>query len=126
MKVLSRKFHAVLDVLLVALLLTGPWLFVQGAKGIESLAMLGAGFGLLAYSLMTKYELGICRAMNFKSHLAIDLLSGVFLLASPWLLDFGDRSYWPHWIIGGLLIVSALVTRNESIPIPQQEKTFTF
>jgi len=126
MKFISRKMHAVSDILLILALIAGPWLFVPGKKGVESVALLGAGIGVLAYSLMTKYELGIVRTLNFKNHLSIDLICGLFLLASPWLLNFGDRSYLPHVVMGALLILFAVTTRNQSIAVTQQEKTFTF
>jgi hypothetical protein len=49
-----------------------------------------------------------------KAHLALDVLSGIVLAASPWLFDFADRVYLPHLILGLIEIGAGLMTRTST------------
>jgi hypothetical protein len=48
------------------------------------------GMGVIAYSLVTDYELGIARLIPMSVQLGLDLLSGILLAMSPWLSGFAD------------------------------------
>jgi hypothetical protein len=47
-----------------------------------------------------------------KTHLNIDLMSGILLAASPWIFGFSDRVIAPHLILGLLEIGAALMTKT--------------
>ena len=126
MKFIPRKLHAVLDILLVAFLISGPWLFHFDPRSIPALVLYITGVAVIAYSLLTKYELGIFRFMNFKNHLAIEFLLGLMLGCSPWLMEFGGYITTPHFTAGIFMIALALLSRNRSVAISAQEKTITF
>jgi hypothetical protein len=48
-----------------------------------------------------------------KVHLFLDVLSGIFLAASPWLLGFSDRVCLPHLVLGILEISAGLLTTSK-------------
>jgi hypothetical protein len=40
---------------------------------------------------MTDYEFGLVKTIPMKTHLNIDLISGLLLAVSPWVFGFSDR-----------------------------------
>src|SRR3712207_758289 len=109
-KMLSPRVHGYLDYLYVALLLLAPTLF--GFAGIAAslcyiLAALVAGL-----TLLTAYPLGVAKIIPFPVHGAVEAVSAVFLVASPWLFDFSIVPAARNFFIvaGVLLAVVWLVT----------------
>jgi hypothetical protein len=49
-----------------------------------------------------------------KVHLMLDIVSGIFLAASPWLFGFANTIYIPHLILGLIEISTALLTNSKS------------
>jgi hypothetical protein len=114
MKIISTRVHGVLDYLVSALLIASPWLFDFARGGAETWVPVILGAGAILYSLMTDYEYSISRSISMKTHLNLDLFSGVFLAASPWIFGFNDYVYVPHLVLGILEIGAALMT--ETVP----------
>ena len=112
MKILSSRTHGVLDYLVGVLLIVSPWLFDFAQHGAETWIFVALGAGAILYSLLTRYEMGVVGLIPFRAHLAIDVLSGILLAASPWLFGFADFVYLPHVIFGVLEIGVALITAS--------------
>lgn len=110
MKIIDRKTHGYLDYLVGLLLIVSPWLFRFYEGGSESWVPILLGIGTIIYSMITDYELGITGVIPMKAHLTIDLISGIFLAASPWLFGFSDRIFWPHLVVGIIEILVTLMT----------------
>ena len=90
--------------------ITAPWLFDFARGGAETWVPVALGAGVIIYSLMTDYELGLYRTISMQTHLALDLWSGIFLAASPWLFRFNEYIFLPHLILGILEIAASLMT----------------
>jgi hypothetical protein len=114
MKILSTRVHGVLDYLVGALLIAAPWLFDFARAGAETWVPVALGGGAILYSLLTDYEAGVYRKIPMKTHLTLDLLSGILLAASPWIFGFNDYVYMPHLILGLFEIGASLMT--ETVP----------
>jgi len=112
MKMIPRNVHGLLDYIVGALLIAAPWMFGFANDGPATLVPVVLGASALFYSLLTTYEWGVLRVIPFKVHLTLDVLSGAFLAASPWLFGFADRVYLPHLIVGLFEIGAGLMTRN--------------
>ena len=112
MKIISTKTHGILDYLMGVLLIASPWIFGFANGGAEQWIPIILGAGALLYSMMTDYELGVFKTLSMKTHLNIDLMSGIFLAASPWIFGFSDRVSTPHLILGLLEIGASLMTRT--------------
>ncbi|WP_207424419.1 SPW repeat protein [Desertivirga brevis] len=114
MRFISRKFHAVLDYMSGVILIAAPWILgfadVEGAKW--SAVIVGAV--ILLMSFLTDYEGGGKKVLSMSTHLTMDVLAGIFLAASPWLLNFDEQVYMPHLIMGILEIGAGLFTERES------------
>jgi CDP-diglyceride synthetase len=126
MKFIPRKAHIIADILIILALLIYPWIFIKEPRGVETLVLMGTGVTMLCYSLLTKYEIGIAKTINMTVHLSIDFFVGLFLVVSPWLLNFGEKVLWPYVIMGCVIMLLSVTSSNKSIEIGKQEEAITF
>jgi len=110
MKLLSTKWHGILDYILAVLLIASPWLFNFAENGMQLWVPVIAGILIIIYSMMTAYEPGLSDNIRMRTHLVTDMCVGVLLALSPWVFGFYDIVFIPHVAFGGLLIVTALLT----------------
>ena len=113
MRFIPTKVHGVLDYLVGILLIASPWLFDFDRGGMETWIPVILGIGALVYSIMTDYELGLIPKLSMRTHLTLDLVSGILLAISPWLFGFADYVYMPHLILGIVEIGASLMTKQE-------------
>jgi hypothetical protein len=114
MRFISTKVHGVLDYLVAIILMSAPWLLGFANNGAETWVPVILGAGTIVYSLFTDYEWGASRKISMRTHLTIDLLSGIFLAASPWIFGFSDYVYLPHVIFGIVEIGASLMTKTHA------------
>ncbi|HEV2107110.1 MAG TPA: SPW repeat protein [Thermomicrobiales bacterium] len=112
MRFIPTRIHGILDYLLGALLILAPWLFDFSDAGAGTWLPVILGAGVIAYSLLTDYELGVLRQIPMSVHLMLDLGGGVLLAVSPWLFGFADEVSVPHVVFGLLEIGAALMTKT--------------
>ena len=113
MRFIPTKTHGYLDYMMGLLLIAAPWLFGFADGGAETWVPVILGAGAIIYSLMTDYELGAAPKISMRTHLMLDLISGILLAVSPWLFGFADYVYMPHQILGILEIGAALMTKRQ-------------
>src|SRR5688572_20591658 len=113
MRFIPTKIHGILDYLVGVLLAVSPWLFQFNRGGAETWIPVLLGAGAILYSLFTDYEWGVSRKLSMPTHLLLDLLSGAFLAASPWIFGFAEYVYLPHLIFGLLEIGVSLMTKRQ-------------
>ncbi|MGB3780817.1 MAG: SPW repeat protein [Tunicatimonas sp.] len=112
MRIIPTKVHGVLDYLSGLLLIASPWLFDFANGGAAQWVPILVGATILLVSLVTDYELSVAKLVSMPTHLALDMLSGALLAASPWLFGFSELVYWPHLLIGLAEIGAGLLTRQ--------------
>ncbi len=114
MRFLPTRIHGFLDYSTGLLFLAAPWLFgfAGEADDIATWLFVVLGAGVLLYSLLTDYELGLVRKLPMPVHLMLDLGGGLLLLVSPWLFGFADEVWVPHVLFGLLEVGAALVTQR--------------
>jgi uncharacterized membrane protein HdeD (DUF308 family) len=113
MRFIPTKFHAPLDYIVGAALIAAPWIFQFSEHKAATVVPIVLGFGLIAYSLFTNYELGVWKVAPMAVHNVIDVVAGTVLAASPWLFGFADESanVWaPHLVVGLAAIFLGLTT----------------
>lgn len=113
MKIIDTKAHGYMDYIMGIFLIASPSLFSLNLNAIESTIFYVVGATALLYSLLTNYELGLIKIVPMKAHLMLDIFSGIFLAASPWLLDFANSVYKPHLVIGIIEIGIAILTSSK-------------
>ena len=112
MRFIPTKVHGVLDYLVGVLLIAAPWLLNFARGGAETWVPVVLGAGAIIYSLMTNYEFGLSRSISMRTHLTLDLMSGILLAASPWLFGFSDYVYVTHLVVGLFEIGASLMTQK--------------
>jgi hypothetical protein len=114
--------HAYFDYIGGIALLAAPFVFgffsVGGAAVIVPMVL---GVGLILYSLLTNYELGIpgVKFIPMAYHLAFDFVASAFLTLSPFLFGFINKSpnaWLPHIIAGIAVILLVLVSQTRYQP----------
>ena len=112
MRVIPTRTHGILDYLVGVVLIIAPWLFGFSDGGPEMWVPIILGAGLILYSLLTNYELGVARVIPMSTHLLLDIASGIVLAVSPWIFGFADEIWWPHVVVGILEILAGLMTQT--------------
>ncbi len=115
MRFIPTKFHAPLDYIVGVVLIAAPWIFQYSDSGAATTISIVLGIGLIAYSLVTDYELGVWKVAPMAVHNVIDVVAGALLAASPWLFGFADEgaNFWaPFVVIGVAAIFLGLTTKQ--------------
>lgn len=111
LRILPPALHGVLDYLAAGALIVLP--FVLGFTGIELWLSVIGGAGLIGYSLLTDYALGLVRLLAYDVHLLLDLAAAIAFLIAPFALGFGVIAaiYYPV-MAAGVVVVVALSQRQ--------------
>ncbi|RZJ27301.1 MAG: hypothetical protein EOO48_12185 [Flavobacterium sp.] len=110
MMMINTKTHGFFDYAMGLLLICGAYFFGLDGSGPASMVLYILGAAAIIYSLLTDYELSVAKVIPMKMHLALDIMSGIFLAASPWILGFADEVHTPHLVLGIIEIVAAIAT----------------
>lgn len=114
MRFIPSFLHGFLDYVFGLFVAASPWLlgFADGTIGMYIPIVMG--LGAMVYSLLTRYELGVIKIIPFHVHLIIDAISGVLLLASPYIFHLPERSGNPlFWF--GLFEIGAVLFTNPKV-----------
>ena len=109
---ISTKVHGYMDYLMGLVLILAP-LFIDVEDNAASTVLVLLGAGVILYSLITDYELGLLKILGMRTHLMIDLLGGLFLAVSPWLFGFADENFWLFLILGVAEVGVSLLTSKQ-------------
>ena len=113
MRFIPTKLHAPLDYIVGAALIAAPWIFQFSEHTAATIVPVVLGIGLIAYSLITDYELGVWKVAPMAAHNLLDIAAGAVLAASPFIFGFADESanVWaPHVVVGLAAIFLGLTT----------------
>jgi hypothetical protein len=118
---ISSKTHGIIDLVVGAAFIAAP--FILNAlddragsrqRSNASKALLPSlGAGILAETMMTRYEFGAVKALPMRSHLRLDYGLAAFMMAAPWLLNMDNRVKIPLTIVGAASLGIALFTEQE-------------
>jgi hypothetical protein len=111
--VIPSSVHGFFDYFLGLGAIVAPWLFGFAHVVPARLVMQTQGLAVLLYSLFTDYEWGLVRVLRFPSHLLLDFLGGLMLVASPSLLGFRHFGR-THVALGLLELAITLLTRRRA------------
>lgn len=114
MPAVSTRVHAYLHYAVAIILLLTPVGGGFAGRNPETWVALASGIALIAYGLLTDYELGVVKWLQMPLHLWIDALGGIVVATSPWVLSFDERVWIPHLAVG--LVMLALAIGSQTIP----------
>lgn len=112
MKPINTRTHGYMDYIMGIFLIIAPFLFNFNLEGSPAIVLFAAGAAAILYSSLTRYELGLLKIIPMNIHLMLDIVSGIFLAASPWLLNFSETVYLPHLILGIIEIGVVVLTEK--------------
>ena len=113
MRFIPTRFHGFLDYIVGVALIAAPWIFQFSEHTAATVVPIVLGVGLIVYSLLTDYELGVVRVLPMWVHNMLDIVAGVVLALSPWIFGFANESanVWvPHLLVGIAAVVLGLTT----------------
>jgi hypothetical protein len=114
--------HGLVDNLLGILMAISPWIFdFHAVRGEAVLAPILFGGLLIASGLLTRHEMGLANLLGMRAHLVIDVVLGLLLALSPFVLGFSDRVFLPHVLAGSFLTLLPLFSVRE----PFDENKYT-
>ena len=105
-KPISAKVHGLIDYLTVPLLLVaGPLFGFEGQPAEITSTLAGV---VLVYSLFTAYPLGFVKMISFPAHRVIDIVLGIAMLVSPFVLGYESsaRNFFVFMGIFSLIVVA--------------------
>lgn len=110
MKILSPVAHGVIDIAFITLLAMAPIMF-DLVPAVDTACFVMAG-GYLLLTLMTDFRFGLLRLVPYPVHGWLDLLTGIALLAAPFLLGFeaGSAERNLSWIMGAVSVITWFLT----------------
>lgn len=113
------RVHGIFDYIGGIGLILAPFVFgFLSVGGIAVILPMVLGVGLIVYSLLTRYELGIpaVKFIPMPMHLLFDFVAAALLAASPFLFGFyhNTPNVWlPHLISGIVVILLVLVSQTQ-------------
>lgn len=116
---LTPEFHGALDYLAAAALIALPFLLGLGSDSLLALWLsVAGGIGLILYSLLTDYALGVAKLVPYNLHLALDLTAAAAFIAAPFVFEFGTAAsiYYPVMAVGVLVVVALSAREAAAVP----------
>jgi hypothetical protein len=115
---ISTKFYGVINWVMALLLLSAPWDFGAWHPGFYTVG--GAslfipifiGWVQFIMAVFSNNNHGFIKQFPMQMHLFMDVISGSFLLFSPLTFHFYDQVYWPHVILGAILLIAGSFTQQ--------------
>jgi len=127
---ISPRVHMILDCILAVLMIVVPAIFLLtgwtseltlpddegGVFPEQTAAWVPIIIGLIiaGLTLVTRHDYALVPAIPMSVHVAIDILLGLALIASPWALGFSGLIAWPYPLLGGVSILIAVLTSKHS------------
>ena len=111
------RVHNALDYMLGGLLVLAPLIFgmadIASVRGLFSVL----GFGLIGYSLLTRYPYSLVKVIPLGVHMALDVVVGLALMLAPAVLGYRglitDGQNAAHFVLGlGAIGLVALTDRK--------------
>lgn len=111
MRFIPTRVHGLVDYVVGGTLIAAPKLlgFADGSAKQRVPEVLGTT--VIGYSAFTNYEQGVVKAIPMKSHLGLDMVTGIVLASSPWVFGFADQIKCPHVVFGLMSIIVPQLTQ---------------
>lgn len=113
MKFISSRTHTYIGALVGIVLVVAPWIFQFDEVDPAKWSAIGVGLFVLVNELVTTSPASLLKIVPMRLHIALDVVTGIFLLATPFLFQFSDEdanSWVPHIVVGLVIAGYALVT----------------
>ena len=118
MKFLNSKLHGLGDYAAAAVLIVAPFfLGLKEQSVIAHWASIAAGVGLIVYSLLTDYTFSIAKIIPYKTHLVLDSVAGLVLIALAFALKLEGIAQIYMIVMGAGVLLVVAVSQTEGTPV---------
>jgi hypothetical protein len=111
MKIISPRFHGVLDYVVVLAFLCGPSLF--NFSGTAATLSYVLAIVHLLVTVLTAFPLGLIKMIPFKVHGVIETLAAIGILAFPWILGFSAEPAARSFYVGAGIVILLVVALTD-------------
>jgi len=118
MKFLNSKLHGLGDYAAAAVLIVAPFfLGLKEQSMIAHWASIAAGVGLIVYSLLTDYTFSIAKIIPYKTHLVLDTVAGLVLIALAFALKLEGINQIYMIVMGAGVLLVVAVSQTDGAPV---------
>ncbi|MCW2841166.1 MAG: hypothetical protein JWR55_2649 [Aeromicrobium sp.] len=113
MKIISSRTHTYIGAVVGVVLVVAPWVLGFDEITAATASAVGVGLFVIVNEMLTTSPAAPLKMVPMRIHLVLDVVTGIFLLATPWLFRFSDEdanAWVPHVVVGVLIAGYALVT----------------
>ncbi len=112
MRIIPTRIHGVIDYLVGILFIVLPKVLDWNQTANYFISILGVS--IIVYSLLTHYELGAVKWIPMPVHLGLDVLSGLLLIAAPFIFPVAGNGVTTWMVVLGLFdLIVPLFTQTE-------------
>lgn len=122
-KIINTRLHGILDYI-TAFVLVLPWVVDYYSSNEDTWKIAAAGALIFLYSVITNYEFGLIKLIPMKVHLVLDILIGLFLVASPWLFEFNLYTNWTM-VVGFASLLIVLLSSTSPYRVTRRDLDIT-
>jgi hypothetical protein len=123
-KIISTRLHGILDYLSGFILIL-PWIVNFYEEGTDTWILAMVGMFTIIMSMLTNYEFGLVKLVPMRLHLAIDVLTALFLIALPFMYPMLHYYlYWPV-LIGAVELLVVLFTSPRPFVVTKRDLNIT-
>ena len=119
---ISSRVHTIIGLIVGVLLLFAPTIFGFSDNTAAATVPYIVGLFIIVNELITTSPLALIKLVPMKVHVVLDVLTGLVLVASPWLFGFMDDStpnqWLPHIVVGVMVVGYALLTSTADAKKP--------
>jgi len=110
---ISTKFYGVLNYGVALLLLLTPWYLGYYQFGGAALFLpLLIGWLQLIMAIFSNNSHGFIKVFPMEMHLFLDVITGSFLMCSPFVYGFSEKVFWPQVLLGAIIFFAGVFTQK--------------
>lgn len=122
MKPITTKIHGWLDYIVGMLHLIGPALLGYSYDTVAAIVPLMIGLLIIAYSLLTDYELSLYRRIPMKAHLLLDIIAALLLFCFSRFLVLSAPLRTACLVVSLTEILVVVLTQRTREPLSEKRK----
>jgi hypothetical protein len=115
---ISVRVHGMMDYAYGLLLVLAPWIFEFSSEAAPMGIAVGMGAMALLWSVITDYPLGLAPLLPFRAHLWLDVIGGMLLTISPWMLPMSQSARVVLVVFGIISLLVPMLTRRPHPNLP--------
>jgi hypothetical protein len=113
---ISKTFYGILNYLMVAVLISSPWLFGFTHVTIAAAFFLPILMGWLQFIMSAFSEsptgFSFLKVFPMQMQNLVDVIMGTFLLSLPFIYQFSHEVFWPHFLMGLVLTIKGVFAQD--------------